>query len=192
MINTKAKGYLDQGDMLHYRYWTCAKSTFLRGLPGVQENPKGKEALASLLKWTEEEEKKGLEDGWTLLHWACLADDKQAVEELCAGKGREYVDLPNKVVVPDLLFFPDITPLIIAMSYASYDTVKALLKAGADPMYTTTRYDSWGRQTSQGLAEDAIQYAAMNRQFDNVQKFLEDVPDFPLTHGRPGCGSTVI
>ena len=80
-----------------YRYWACAKATFLRGLPGVEEDAKGAEALRSLLKWTEADEKQGLEDGWTLLHWACLADDKVAVEELCAGKPKEYVDMPNKV-----------------------------------------------------------------------------------------------
>ena len=44
-----------------------------------------------------------------------------------------YPSLPQ-VSVPELLFFPDVTPLIIAMSYASYDVVDALLKAGADPL----------------------------------------------------------
>jgi ankyrin repeat protein len=192
MIRSKAQGFLEQGDMLRYRYWTCAKSTFLRGLPGVQQDAKGAEALRSLLKWTEADEKQGLEDGWTLLHWACLADDKVAVEELCAGKPKEYVDMPNKVTVPELLFFPDVTPLIVAMSYASYDVVDALIKAGADPMYTTTKYDSWGQQTSQGLAEDAIMFAALNRKFDNVNQFLKNVPEFPLTRARPGCQSTVV
>ena len=27
MIRSKAQGYLEQGDMLRYRYWTSAKST---------------------------------------------------------------------------------------------------------------------------------------------------------------------
>jgi ankyrin repeat protein len=192
MIRSKAQGYLDQGDMLRYRYWVCAKNIFLSGLPGVQQDAKGAEALRSLLMWTEADEKKGLEDGWTLLHWACFANDKVAVEELCAGKPKEYVDMPNKVAIPELLFFPDVTPLILAMSYASYDVVDTLLKAGADPLYTTTKYDSWGNQTSQGLAEDALMFAALNRKFDNVSRFLQDVPNFPLTHGRPGCGTTVM
>ena len=107
----------------------------------------------------------------SILHWAALADDAQAVEELAAGLPKSVVNLPTEqassvddltvlcgrtrkrrgsctpIMVarvrkfnarskaggsqawPDMLIFECVTPLLVAMSSASFDTVEALLKA---------------------------------------------------------------
>jgi len=44
----------------------------------------------------------------------------------------------------------------------------------------------------QGVAEDAVMFASINRKLENIEKFLEKVPDFALNCPRPGCGATTI
>ena len=58
-----------------------------------------------------------------------------------------FVTLPE-VAIPEMLFFPDVTPLLVAMSYASYDVVDALLKAGADPLSAAPASPSNARKAS--------------------------------------------
>merc|ERR1719163_248591 len=55
MLHNKAKVFLEKGDMMRFRYWTCARTSFLRGLPGVHHPAKGEKALRELLHWTAED-----------------------------------------------------------------------------------------------------------------------------------------
>ena len=70
-----------------------------------------------MLMWTEKDEEESKTTGWTLLHWAALASDAQAITELVEeGLTQEEIDCPTQRAWPDMLIFQYVTPLIVAMS----------------------------------------------------------------------------
>jgi hypothetical protein len=85
--------------------------------------------------------------------------------------------------VPALNLFPTVNPLLLAVSYSSFETVEALLEAGADPQYKTV---------GQGFAEDAPMYMALNHQVDNLKAWKKKFPDCDMNYQRPGCKSNCM
>ena len=55
----------DEASRFRYRYWTCARKSFLRGLPGVKPEAQGAKALKERLRWTAEAAQIGQEQGWS-------------------------------------------------------------------------------------------------------------------------------
>jgi hypothetical protein len=82
-----------------------------------------------------------------------------------------------------LNLFPTITPLLLAVSHSSFETVEALLDAGADPKYKTD---------GQGFAEDAPMYMALNHQVDSLKAWKKKFPDCDMNYRRPGCKSNCM
>jgi ankyrin repeat protein len=182
MIDAKIEDLRASGERMSCHYFTCMKRVFLVKLPNVKkETACGEAALRERLEWTAEDDAAAETTGWSLLHCAALADDALAVKDICA-KGVVH-DLPLKEGVPSLNLFPLVSPLLLAMSYASFETVEALLDAGADPYYMTQ---------GQGFAEDAAMYAAVNDNIECLQGWVKRFPDWDVNTLRPGCKTNCL
>lgn len=177
MLDAKIENHFESGERMHAHYFTCMRRKFLTGLPGAEATaPPGAAALRAQLRWTPEDDAAAESTGWSLLHCAALADNAAAVREL-AAEGVP-VDMKLKDGVPLLNLFPTITPLLLAVSYSSFETVEALLDAGADPLYKTS---------GQGFAEDPPMYMALNHQVENLKAWKKRFPDCDMNYQRPGC-----
>jgi hypothetical protein len=70
-----------------------------------------------------------------LLFWAVLADDLSSVRGILRTKMKDI----NRGLIqsyPELTLFAKMTPLMMAMGFAQWGVVEALLKAGANPLST--------------------------------------------------------
>jgi ankyrin repeat protein len=182
MIDAKISHHFDQGERMHAHYFTCMRRKFLVGLPNNEaETATGAAALRAQLQWSPEDDTAAESTGWSLVHCAALADDAKAVREL-AAEG-EPVDKKLVAGVPALNLFPSVNPLLLALSFSSFETAEALLDAGADPTYKTV---------GQGFAEDAPMYMALNHRVDNLKAWKKRFADCDLNYRRPGCKSNCM
>jgi len=105
--------------------------------------------------------------GWSVLHYAAMADDlAAAAHELRNGSN---VNLATKGNALNLGWGYHLTPLHLAMSYASFSMVELLLDARADP-----------HATEGSVAYTAVMRAAIFGQHENIRQWMLRFPSYPL------------
>ncbi len=139
------------------------------------------EALKERLEWQDEgtESIRTRSSGASLLLWAVLADDLSSVREILRS---EMKDINRGLTQshPDLVLFAKMTPLMMAMSFARWGVVEALLKAGANPFST----DKDGH--------DALMFAAFFDKVENIRGWLKMYPQWSLERREAMLGLTVL
>ncbi len=128
------------------------------------------QALKERLEWQDEgtESKRTRSSGASFLFWAVLADDLSSVREMLRS---EIKDINRGLTqsYPELSLFAKMTPLIMAMGFARWGVVEALLKAGANPFST----DKDGH--------DALMCAAMfGKDEKNIRGWMKMYPQWNL------------
>ncbi len=113
-----------------------------------------------------------------------LADDLSSVREMLR-MGTEMKDISRGLTrsshYPELSLFAKATPLIMAMGFARWGVVEALLKAGANPFST----DEDGH--------DALMFAAMYGEDEkNVRGWLKMYPQWNLERRDATAGMTAL
>jgi len=169
LIEGRITAEMDSGRAVMWRGLTALRNTFLHGLPSAV--PKhGLEILKERLVWSEHDDDAGVESGWTLLIFAVLSDDLQAVKDRC-------IEAPWEILVPfresNLQFhvLEGETPLHRAMFSSSFSIVETLLDGGADPNALTV-----GK--SGGV--DAFMMACVGGRVDSVERWLARFPGWDL------------
>ena len=105
--------------------------------------------------------------GWSVLHYAAMAGDLAAATHSIAHGAN--VNLATKHGAMALGWGRHLTPLHLAMSYASFDMVELLLNARANPHVTegSTKYT-------------VVMRAAWFGQSDNLRRWMLRFPSYPI------------
>jgi hypothetical protein len=140
------------------------------------------QALKKRLEWKDEaaESKRTRSSGASLLFWAVLADDLSSVQEMVRS---EMKDINRGLTQswPELTLFAKMTPLMIAMGFARWGVVEALLQAGANPLST----DKDGH--------DALMFAAIyGKDANNIRGWLKRYPQWNLEREEATIGMPVL
>ena len=146
------------------------------------------EKLVHKLRWTPLHEAEGRKTGFTLLIYAIISDDILAVTELLETRSKDFDRCGGTLVKDDLnrTFtnnYPDInvvkgmSPLSLAVVFASFAVVSALLDDGA--------------KTVDGLGRDALVYAASAGRHELVAQWLERFPAYSIDRAFRG-GTSVF
>jgi hypothetical protein len=140
------------------------------------------QALKERLEWQDEgtESKKTRSSGASLLFWAVLADDLSSVRDILRS---ELKDINRGLTqsYPELTLFAKMTPLIMAMGFARWSVVEALVKAGANPLST----DKDGH--------DALMVAAAyGKDENNIRGWLKMYPQWNLERREATVGLTAL
>ncbi len=146
------------------------------------------QALKERLEWQDEgtESERTRSSGASLLFWAVLADDLSSVREILRTEMKNINRVLAQSLVlshPELSVFAKMTPLMMAMGFARWGVVEALLKAGANPFST----DKDGH--------DALMCAAMwgdDRNQNNVRGWLKMYPQWNLERREATVGLTAL
>jgi hypothetical protein len=119
-IGDKRRSSVNLGE----RHWSCEFKGDAGRLQGLKER----------LSWQNEATELQLQtaSGASLLFWAAMANDFSSVEELLRSESKK-IDRGLTANVPELSMFAKTTPLMVAMAYARWALVEALLEAGAKP-----------------------------------------------------------
>ncbi len=142
------------------------------------------DALKERLAWQDEgtESKRTRSSGASLLFWAGLADDLSSVREILRMR-TELKDISRGLTqsYPELSLFAKMTPLMMAMGFARWGVVEALLKAGANPFST----DKDGH--------DAMMFAAMyGEDENNIRGWMKMYPQWNLERREATIGLTAL
>ena len=177
MLRYKIDHLHEIDDVCGARWFTALRPRLLRGCLGtgdtnVADDSGGLAGLAGLkwrLRWSEEEEElsRAASAGASLVLWAAASDDLGALHELL--RAGAAVDVAESEGFPPLGIAWGMTPLLAAMSFASWEVVSALLAASADPLRRDT---AWSM--------DAVMHAALHSRAENVQRYLEEFPNWDL------------
>jgi ankyrin len=138
--------------------------------------------LKERLEWQDEgaESKRTRSSGASLLFWAVLADDLSSVRDILRS---EMKDINRGLAKshPELSLFAKMTPLMMAMGFARWGVVEALLNAGANPLST----DKDGH--------DALMIAAgYGNDENNIRGWLKRYPQWNLERREATAGSTAL
>ncbi len=134
------------------------------------------------LGWQDEatESKRARSTGSSLLFWAVLADDLSSVKEILRTEVKDI----NRALVqgyPELTLWAKTTPLVMAMGFARWGVVEALLKAGAN----TLSADKDGH--------DALMMAAIfGKDEKNIRGWLKMYPQWNLERRENTIGLTAL
>ena len=184
-VHDRSKKACQRTSQLERRYYMCVKNWFSRdsqrqkgsftlvneNLPKANDErpaegpaPSPADMFAKNIGWGREDEEAGARTGFSLLAFSVIANDYAAVAELLERKEyRAVVNLKIRESHPSICTAKGVTPLILAMIYASWDTVQALLDAGALPSVV----DDLGR--------NGLIWAATQTRTQMVSSWLERV-----------------
>ncbi len=143
------------------------------------------QALKERLEWQDEgiiEFKRTRSSGASLLFWAVLADDLSSVREILRMR-TEMKDISRGLAqsYSELSLLAKMTPLMMAMGFARWGMVEALLKAGANPLST----DKDGH--------DALMCAAIyGEDENNIRGWLKRYPQWNLERREATAGMTAL
>ncbi len=121
-----------------------------------------------------------------MLFWAVVADDLSSVREMLQSEVKDINQMKdiNRGLTqsyPELSFFAKATPLMMAMGFARWGVVEALLKAGANPLST----DKDGH--------DALMCAAFfGKDEKNIRGWLKMYPQWNLERQVAMGGMTAL
>ena len=133
------------------------------------------EALVQRLKWTPLHAAVGKSSGFTLLVYAVLSDDLEAVTEILE-QGEHDVNQQIAAHHPNINVGKGMLPLSLAMMFASFPIVAALLDAGSKHI--------------DGLGRSVLFYACCFGRKDLVAQWLKRFPSFDLEQSfRGGAGA---
>ncbi len=140
------------------------------------------QGLKERLEWHDEgtESKRARSSGASLLFWAVLADDLSSVREMLRTEMKD-INRGLTQSYPELTLFAKMTPLMVAMGFARWGVVEALLNVGANPLST----DKDGH--------DALMYAAMyGEDGNNIRGWLKRYPQWNLERRETMVGLTAL
>ncbi|CAE8622208.1 unnamed protein product [Polarella glacialis] len=180
ILDAKIGALHESADVLEFRYWCARRQHFLRNLPAASPEPKPS-GLSDRLGWKDNDDFEGRKSGWTLLHYAVLADDLTEV------RLRVDMDDVNASLVrgnPALHIHQGQTPLMTAMVFACVPVVAALVEARADPYALTSGRGSPGMT--------ALHLAAELGSHEVVQGFLQHFPAFPVNQVCSNIGASPL
>ncbi len=116
-----------------------------------------------------------------MLFWAVLADDLSSVREMLRTEMKDIINRGLTQGHPELSLFAKMTPLMMAMGFARWGVVEALLEAGANPFST----DKDGH--------DALMTAAMYGENEkNIRGWLKKYPQWSLERREATVGMTAL
>jgi hypothetical protein len=140
------------------------------------------QALKERLEWQDEgtESKRTRSSGASLLFWAVLADDFSSVREMLRSEMKD-INRGLSQSYPELTLFAKMTPLMMAMGFARWGVVEALLNSGANPFST----DKDGH--------DALMVAASyGKDEKNIRGWLKMYPQWSLERREATVGLTAL
>jgi ankyrin repeat protein len=140
------------------------------------------QALKERLEWQDEgtESKRTRSSGTSLLSWAVLADDLSSVREILRSEMKD-IDRGLTQSHPKLSIFAKMTPLMMAMGFARWGVVEALLNAGANPLSTNKD------------GHDALMVAAIyGKDGNNIRGWLKRYPQWSLERQEATIGATAL
>jgi hypothetical protein len=140
------------------------------------------QALKERLEWQDEgiESERTKSSGTSLLFWAVLADDLSSVREMLRTEMKD-INRGLTQSYSELTLWTKMTPLMMAMGFARWGVVEALLKSGANPFST----DKDGH--------DALMCAAMyGEDENNIRGWLKKYPQWNLERREATVGMTAL
>mmetsp|Transcript_72681 Transcript_72681/g.210403 ORF Transcript_72681/g.210403 Transcript_72681/m.210403 type:complete len:709 (+) Transcript_72681:43-2169(+) len=178
MLDRRVEHLKQQRRFVDMRFFASARHLFLKGAKRRRHIAEtGNVATAHFrdrLAWSEGDDRRAV-DGWSLLHYAALADNLDVARHLLTPRVHGGFQLDPNVAVrcgdPQLTVFAGTTPLMLAMMYAQWEVVSALLDAKAEPHTVTGGF-------SAGL--DAFMLGVNFGDVRNLQSWLERFPQWQL------------
>jgi hypothetical protein len=115
-----------------------------------------------------------------LLFWAVLADDLSSVRDILRSE-MKGINRGLTQSYPELTLWAKMTPLMIAMGFARWGVVEALMKAGANPLSTDK------------VGHDALMCAAVyGKDQNNTRGWLKMYPQWNLERREATAGMTAL
>ncbi len=139
------------------------------------------QGLKERLRWQNDATELQLQkaSGASLLFWAAMADDFSSVRELLRSESKE-IDRGLTANFPELSIWAKTTPLIVAMAWARWALVEALLEAGAKPTLSDSQQ------------KDALMWAALAGNEENIRGWIKRYPDWNLERREAEVGMTAL
>lgn len=148
MIASKIQHFKDIGDVLEYRWFVMLKPALMKGLPvaeGVGEETQRPASSSSALQrlktklaWRDDatESAYTATSGVSLLHWACLGNELEAVKELLQQNphlnNSKHINMRTKIPFPNRGVSAGYTPLELGAGFGSSELMNFMLEAGAN------------------------------------------------------------
>jgi hypothetical protein len=193
MIDAKAQYLEETGQMGRYRWLQSLRCNALQGLPAVEKVHLDAESssappqsplqqLKKDLRWTPHDDDEGRRDGRSLLLYACMSGNVDAVRSIVEEDCSVELGMELRDPMLELGEYPT-TPLMASMVFSSFEAVEILLSAKADPEQRIAHSAAAG-------GADALLLAALHGSA-NVMHWLKRFPEWDLER-RDELGLTAL
>eukprot|EP00931_Biecheleriopsis_adriatica_P036954 TRINITY_DN21223_c0_g1_i2.p1 TRINITY_DN21223_c0_g1~~TRINITY_DN21223_c0_g1_i2.p1 ORF type:complete len:627 (-),score=117.64 TRINITY_DN21223_c0_g1_i2:43-1923(-) len=153
---------------LHFTKQGAKAHQFVADVIRSRCNLGNRDAVRSFFNWTDPDDADVEGSGISLLLFAAAKGEAAAVSEI-AALSPHIVNRRTLRRVPDMwIALRGMTPIMLAMSIANFDTVEALLEAGAET------------QLVGELGLDALMLACIHGNAGNVEAWLKRFPDWDV------------
>lgn len=199
MMQAKVEFSRQERVLLDQHFYVTMRGTFLQGLPLPPQHDDKMEALTNgtvtipescaaarlvaKLGWGAADDALAQQTGLTLVLFAALHDDPEAIQALTSEQGgrRHETNVVLKEQIDHLsYFFKGAGPLHIAMAHSSWSTCKAVLDGGADP------------QCAMANGMDPLFTGCCKGNLPNVTAWLQHFPGWLCDRVEPGMGLNAL